>query len=92
MKDQFMKFKRSSVGRAWFMICETVVIVIPIIGLCSNQRAAFVDPLMPVFKLAWPALLVTSLIFLRFSRGLAWVGFVSCLLSALWFLVPVLAV
>ena len=50
-----------------------------------------VDLLMPTFKLARPAWLVTSFILLRFDRRRALLGFISCLLAAFWALLPVLA-
>ena len=74
------------------MACETVVLVIPVLGLMTGQQAAYVDLVMPVFRFAWPALLLTSFVFFEFDRRLAIIGFVSCLFGILWALLPVLVV
>ena len=89
-----MRFTMRDVGRLWFMACEAFVIGTPLVLLMSGgvRLAAYVELLMPTFKLAWLALLVTSFIFLKFDRRLSVLGFISCLFGALWALLPVLVV
>ena len=89
---RFMRFTPRHWRRLWFVACETVVLVIPVLGLMNGQRAAYVDLVTPAFRFAWPALLLTSLVFFHFDRRLAIIGFVSCLLGILWALLPVLVV
>jgi hypothetical protein len=83
-----MRIKALSVGRLWFVACETAVIVIPLLGLQVHEQASYVDLLMPTFKIAWPALLVTSFIFLKFDRRLTLIGLITCFLAAFWGFLP----
>ena len=89
-----MRFTLREAGRLWFVACTTLVIGTPLVLVLSGgvRLASYADLLMPTFKFAWPALLVTSFIFLKFDRRLSVIGFISCLLGALWALSPVLAV
>ena len=89
-----MRFTLRDAGRLWFVACATLVLGTPLVLVMSGgaRLAAYVELLMPTFKLAWPALLVTSFIFLKYDRRLSVIGFISCLLGAFWALLPVLVV
>ena len=77
-----MGFTAKDARRLWFIACATVVLTIPSLIL-MDERYSRMDMLSLTFVLAWPALLITSFVFLRFDRRLASVGFISCLLAAL---------
>jgi len=76
-----------SIRRLWFIACETTVVGIAFMLVASNGRANRIDPYLPWGYFAWAALLVTSLFYLRFSRRMSRIGFVTC---GVTFLIPFL--
>jgi hypothetical protein len=84
-----MSFPLKSTLRFSFFACEAVVFAVPVL---SSGRASGWDVGGPVFVVAWPLLLLTSIWLFRFDRRLAIVGLVSCVITGILACMPVLVV